>query len=69
MQINIQADRLYRLEKLEKYNIINIIAWFIPVRKWRDNFRNKFFDKFIVGGVNNGFKFLYPLNFRLGLNY
>ena len=50
MQINIQADRLYRLEKLEKYNIINIIAWFIPVRKWRDNFRNKFFDNFIGGG-------------------
>ena len=34
-----------------KYNkIINNIAWWIPVRKWRDNFRNKVFDKFIGGG-------------------
>ena len=30
--------------------IINSLAWFIPIRKWRDNFRNKFFDKFIGGG-------------------
>ncbi|MEI0479306.1 radical SAM protein, partial [Brachyspira pulli] len=22
-------------------NIINTIAWWIPVKKWRDNFRNK----------------------------
>ena len=48
---------------------LNNFAWWIPIRKWRDNFRNKFFDKFIGGGVNNGFKFLYPLNFRLNLNY
>lgn len=33
---------------LEK--LINSIAWFIPIRKWRDNFRNKFFDNFIRGG-------------------
>ena len=50
-------------------NLVNNLAWWIPIRKWRDNFRNKFFDKFIEGGVNNGFKFLYPLNFRLDLNY
>ena len=50
-------------------NLVNNLAWWIPIRKWRDNFRNKFFDKFIGGGVNNGFKFLYPLNFRLGFNY
>ena len=50
-------------EKVDK------LAWFIPVKKWRENFRNKFFDNFIGGGVNNGFKFLYPLNFRLDLNY
>lgn len=31
-------------------NLINTMAWWIPVRKWRDNFRNKFFDKFIGGG-------------------
>ena len=29
---------------------VNKLAWWIPVRKWRDNFRNKFFDKFIGGG-------------------
>ncbi|WP_158639847.1 hypothetical protein [Brachyspira aalborgi] len=28
---------------------INKLAWWIPIRKWRDNFRNKFFDKFIGG--------------------
>ena len=52
-------------KKLEK--LIDTLAWWIPVRKWRDNFRNKFFDKFIGGGVNNGFKFTYPVNFRLNL--
>lgn len=29
-------------------NLINTMAWWIPIRKWRDNFRNKFFNKFIV---------------------
>ena len=29
---------------------VNNLAWWIPIRKWRDNFRNKFFDKFIRGG-------------------
>ena len=29
---------------------VNNFAWWIPIRKWRDNFRNKFFDKFIGGG-------------------
>ena len=28
--------------KINEKNI-NKIAWWIPVRKWRDNFRNKFF--------------------------
>ena len=23
-------------------NVINFIAWWIPIRKWRDKFRNKF---------------------------
>ena len=49
--------------------LIDTLAWWIPIRKWRENFRNKFFDNFIGGGVNNGFKFLYPLCFRLDLNY
>ena len=49
-------------EKVDK------LAWFIPIKKWRENFRNKFFNNFIGGG-NNDFKFLYPLRFRLDLNY
>ena len=57
------AETVNILEKL-----IDTLAWWIPIRKWRDSFRNKFFDNF-MGGVNNGFKFLYPLNFRLDLNY
>ena len=54
--------------KMNEKNI-NKLAWWIPIRKWRDNFRNKFFDKFIGGGVNNSFKFIYPLYFRLYLNW
>ena len=30
--------------------LIDTLAWWIPIRKWRDNFRNKFFDNFIGGG-------------------
>ena len=48
--------------------LIDTLAWWIPIRKWRENFRNKFFDNFIGGGVNNSFKFLYPLNFGLNFN-
>ena len=43
---------------------VNNLAWWIPIRKWRDNFRSKFFDKFIGGGVNISFNFIYHLNFR-----
>ena len=35
-------------------DIVNKLAWWIPIRKLRDNFRNKFFDNFIGGGVNKG---------------
>lgn len=31
-------------------NLINTMAWWIPIRKLRDNFRNKFFYNFIGGG-------------------
>ena len=31
--------------KIDK--LIDTLAWWIPIRKWRDNFRNKLFDKFI----------------------
>lgn len=33
-----------KYDNLEKYlsGIINTMAWWIPIRKWRDNFRNKF---------------------------
>ncbi|ELV06087.1 radical SAM protein [Brachyspira hampsonii 30599] len=24
------------------HNVVNTLAWWIPVKKWRDNFRNKF---------------------------
>ena len=64
--INIYKEIEDLNKKINK--VIDTLAWWIPIRKWRDNFRNKFFDNFIGGGVNNGFKFLYPLNFRLGLN-
>ena len=37
--------------------IINNLAWWIPIRKLRDNFRNKFFDNFIGG--NKGRTFVY----------
>ena len=30
--------------------VVDTLAWWIPIRKWRDSFRNKFFDKFIGGG-------------------
>ena len=43
--INDKNDKLDRLNK-----IVNTLAWWIPIRKWRDNFRNKFFDNFIGGG-------------------
>ena len=42
-------------------NIINKLAWWIPIRKLRDNFRNKFFDNFIGGGVNKGKIFIYVI--------
>lgn len=33
-----------RLEKVSKKldKLINSIAWFIPIKKWRDSFRKKF---------------------------
>ena len=37
--INDKNDKLDRLNK-----IVDTLAWWIPVRKWRDNFRNKFFE-------------------------
>ena len=37
---------------LEK--LIDTLAWWIPIKKWRDNFRNKFFDKFIEGVIKVG---------------
>ena len=49
LQINKIQQEINRLDKIF-YNLVNIIAWFIPFRKWRDNFRNKFFDNFIGRG-------------------
>ena len=31
-------------------DIVNNLAWWIPIRKLRDDFRNRFFDNFIGGG-------------------
>ena len=66
-EIDFDATIYERFDRL-----LNSIAWWIPIRKWRDNFRNKIlygdnkpFDKFIGGG-NNGLKFIYP-HFRLNL--
>ena len=41
--------------------VIDSLAWWIPIRKWRDNFRNKLFDKFIRGGVEFKYKYIYIL--------
>ena len=41
--------------------VIDSLAWWIPIRKWRDNFRNKLFDKFIGGGVEFKYKYIYIL--------
>ena len=45
-KVNISSANIeYKIDKL-----IDTLAWWIPIRKWRDNFRNKFFDNFIGGG-------------------
>ena len=46
---NNKLENMYK-ELNDKYNnlalvfneIVDKIAWWIPIRKWRDNFRNKF---------------------------
>ena len=48
--------------------VIDSLAWWIPIRKWRDNFRNKLFDKFIGGGVEFKYKYIYSNCFILNLN-
>ena len=69
MNIMLKNKQLFIERNNDKVNkLVNTLAWWIPIRKWRDNFRNKFFDNFIGGGVNNNFKFLYPLNFGLNFN-
>ena len=37
-EIDFDATIYERFDRL-----LNSIAWWIPIRKWRDNFRNKFF--------------------------
>lgn len=32
--------------------IIDALAWWIPIKKWRDEFRSRFNDNFIWGGVS-----------------
>ena len=45
-EINLQSTIIKQNEEIKNINIkldnlINTIAWWIPVKKWRDNFRNK----------------------------
>ena len=55
--INNKLESMYK-ELNDKYNnivsvfneIVDRVAWWIPIRKWRDEFRNKFNDNFIRGG-------------------
>ena len=41
MQENYSINIKYDLLNKNLTNIINTISWWIPMRKWRDNFRNK----------------------------
>ena len=50
--------------KMNEKNI-NKLAWWIPIRKWRDNFRSKFFDNFIGGVIMNRIIFYDKLDFYL----
>lgn len=53
MQLENRTDNLQRkIGNLEYAHrkIIDSLVWWIPVRKLRDNFRNKLYDKFIRGG-------------------
>ena len=48
-KINCYEDKLNALNcKIDK--VVDSLAWWIPIRKWRDEFRNKFNDNFIRGG-------------------
>lgn len=48
-KINCYEDKLNTLNcKIDK--VVDSLAWFIPFRKKRDEFRNKFNDNFIWGG-------------------
>ena len=40
-KINDLNKNIWKLSEINN-KIINTLAWWIPIRKWRDNFRNKF---------------------------
>lgn len=45
----LEKDKLVKIDnKINK--VIDALAWWIPIKKWRDEFRNKFNDNFIRGG-------------------
>ena len=46
---NLELKQSYSIDKL-----IDTLTYWIPIRKWRDNFKNKFFDKFIEKLGNKG---------------
>ena len=39
-----EYEKLYE-EKSKMEKFINDLAWWIPIRKWRDNFRNKMLEQ------------------------
>ena len=45
----ISLEKINEIESKQN-KIIDALAWWIPVKKWRDNFRNKFNYNFIRGG-------------------
>ena len=49
-EIDVIKNNDYNIENYSKSinkkidTLINFISWWIPIRKWRDNFRNKFIE-------------------------
>lgn len=57
-KINALDNKIKRFEN----KLIDTLAWWIPIRKWRDNFRNKFFDNFVGGIMALNFYILFVLD-------
>ena len=48
-------------------NRVNKLAWWIPVRKWQDNFRNKMLNIIII--LNNFYQIFNILFLKLSLHF